>query len=83
MPQHNCHFIETRLRHAEIRLNQIRTNINIYDDYLRTHPGHQPTIALLAELRKLEKPQENEVSNFQSELDNCKAQHAINREAGD
>ena len=75
MPHHNCQFIETRLRHAEIRLNQIRTNITSYEQYLQTHPGHQPTIALLAELRKLEKPQENEVSRLQSELDNCKEQN--------
>lgn len=77
MPHHNCHLIEARLSRAEKRLNQIRTNITIYEQYLKTYPGHQPTISLLAELHTLEHQQENEVSNLQSELEDCKAQNGM------
>lgn len=77
MPHHNCHLIEARLIRTEKRLNQIRTNINTYEQYLKTHPGHQPTIAFLNELRQLEKQQENEVGSLQSELENCEAQNGM------
>lgn len=83
MPHHNCHLIESRLRRAETRLKQLRTDINIHEQYLKTHPGHQPTIRLLAEFRQLEQQQENEVSNLQSELDNCEAQNDLDKEQGD
>ncbi len=75
MPRHNCHLIEARLRRAEQRLNQLRTDINIHEQYLKTHPGHQPTIRLLAELRQLEQQQESEVNNLKSELADCEAQN--------
>lgn len=82
MPRHNCHLIEAHLRRAEQRLNQIHTNINIHEQYLKTHPGHQPTIRFLAELRQLEGQQESEVSNLRSELDACEAQNDMDRDKG-
>ena len=75
MPHQNCHLIESRLRRAESKLKQLRTDINIHVQYLKTHPGHQPTERLLAELRQLEQQQENDVANLQSDLDNCEAQN--------
>ncbi len=83
MPHHNCHLIEMKLRNAEGKLAQLRNDINIHEQYLRTHPGHQPTLNLLAELRQLEHQQESEVRNLESDLANCEAENDTDRENGD
>lgn len=83
MPRHNCHLIESRLRRAEDKLKQLRTNLNIHEQYLKTHPGHQPTINLLNELRQLEQQQEYDVNNLKSELENCEAQNDMDRDKGE
>jgi hypothetical protein len=83
MPHHNCHIIESRLRRAEGKLKELRTNINIHEQYRKTHPDHQPTIKLLAELHALEEQQEYDVSNLRSELDNCEAQNDMENEKHD
>jgi hypothetical protein len=74
MPHQNCHLIEHRLKDAKEKLSELRTNINIHAQYLITHPGHQPTINLLAQLRVLESQQESTVQGIQSELDVCESQ---------
>lgn len=80
MPRRNCHLIEMKLRHAEQRLNQIRTNITIHEQYRITHPDHKPTIDILKELRGMELQQESEVRDLTSELDACEAQNDMDRD---
>jgi 3-hydroxyacyl-CoA dehydrogenase len=83
MPHHNCHLIESRLRRAEEKLKELRTNINIHEQYLKTHPGHAATQNLLKELHALEHQQEAIVENTQSELDVCEAQNDMEDEKHD